>query len=205
MKLPTTTTPTSHSYVANIPPYAPKAKLPKSATYTWETLFKELDNTMVVEKDPFENASHALERLEGIFGSADPAGRMADLHLIMTTLLPFAGNREWLEFGFCCTWKSQFPSDTRVASLLEVPNAGKILMKAMCCVVLDPRTDIWRGFGEALIRLLARVWPMSRQLPTTLEPRIPPSKVYQWGLKLPKTFRDDLLKVLQLFGEVLPL
>ncbi|KAJ8508158.1 hypothetical protein ONZ45_g9551 [Pleurotus djamor] len=138
--------------------YLPKAALPTTIPDSWEDfLSKELDAVSIVEKDPFENASHALSLLADV--SADPGMKWGVLPVIMTTLRPFADD------------------DTRLASLVEVPDAGAILKKFIHSAVLDLKMEVPLDTKEIL-----------------------PSKVYEWGSEIAKSRQMSLLKVAQLFA-----
>ncbi|KAJ8517470.1 hypothetical protein ONZ45_g5361 [Pleurotus djamor] len=163
--------------------YLPQAMLPPAFPHSWEDLMDQdpdLNMDSIVEKDPFENASHTLSLLAKV--SADLETKWADLPLIMTTLRPFAMN------------------DTRLASLSEVPNAAKILLDFVCLALRNPERAMPQDSMETLIRLLGRTWLLSKPLPGHVPSHIPPSKLYKWGSKIPKAYREDLLTVLQPFA-----
>ena len=89
---------------------------------------------------------------------------------------------------------------TRLSSLLEVPDVDDILLKALTVVVQNTTITLSLESKETLVRLFARAWDPEKQIPTATVPRPLASQVYQWGLEVRNTHRDDLYKVLQPFG-----
>ncbi|KAJ8521302.1 hypothetical protein ONZ45_g2004 [Pleurotus djamor] len=166
--------------------YLPQAMLPPAFPHSWEDLMDEdrdLNMDSIVEKDPFENASHTLSLLASV--SADPAMKWGELPLVMTALRPFATD------------------DTQQhASLLEVPNAGRILLDFVCSALCNPELPISEDSKETLIRLLARTWTISKPLPPSTSLRIPPLTVRRWGSQVSKPRRNDLVMILQPFAHL---
>ncbi|KAJ8502355.1 hypothetical protein ONZ45_g11841 [Pleurotus djamor] len=172
-------------------PYYPKALLhPSFQVSEWSDLFSQyspFQNSPIIEPDPFENASHILNSLsqacDGLISEEeDPGPALNTLIVGMQTLQSFLDD------------------PTRLSSLFEVPGVEDILLKTMMVVVLDTTIALSRGSKQTLVRLFARAWPASKEIPINVVPRIPPSEVARWGLDLRKSHRDDLLKVLQPFA-----
>ncbi|KAJ8515493.1 hypothetical protein ONZ45_g7105 [Pleurotus djamor] len=102
----------------------PSAILPTvdGRKFDWEVLFKSYQNESIVEKDPFEDASHTLDSLETI---CDTLGlRLQD-----------SGDKEPIDFNpfiaAIITLRSFLDDASRLPSFTEVPNAAPILLSAL--------------------------------------------------------------------------
>ncbi|KAJ8502357.1 hypothetical protein ONZ45_g11843 [Pleurotus djamor] len=182
--------------VAKIPEaaeYFPKAVLHESLGIpNWPTFFSQYSqgkDLPIIEQDPFENATHILSTLSQACDALESA--QGDQGSALNTL----------SVGIQ-TLQSFVDDPTRLSSLLEVPDAHNILMKAITVVVRDTAITLSRESKETLVRLFARAWRPGpwMQIATTTVPRPSPSQVSQWGLELQKTHRDDLLKVIRPFA-----
>ncbi|KAJ8486745.1 hypothetical protein ONZ45_g14573 [Pleurotus djamor] len=128
------------------------------------------------------NASHTVKVVENICRDTDVAASLDTLQLTLSTLRTFAGD------------------ETRLASLLEVPDVGMILIKLLRFAVENRLVLIEQEFMETLIRLLSLTRVAWEQLPNTLDPPIPPIKLYEWGSQVQTDYQDDLLRVIQVFA-----
>ncbi|KAJ8521316.1 hypothetical protein ONZ45_g1998 [Pleurotus djamor] len=175
--------------------YHPRATL--SATSSLKNWINLHPAHEIIEQDPFENASHALVSLADACLSFEILeGDIYGFNGALMTLQSFLNDGE-IHFAMSSYSLLKLFSETRLASLVEVPDAGGTLLTALGVAVHHQRlAALTIELKETLIRLLAR----TRLVPTTA--RLPAvSQVYQWGSTIHR-YRDDFFKVLQIFGEL---
>ncbi|KAJ8502723.1 hypothetical protein ONZ45_g11496 [Pleurotus djamor] len=157
--------------------YRPRAILGSSFDgTTWEDILSSSEMGPLIEQDPFENASHALAALARACLSIE-LSESDGFNVFDVSLL---------------TLQSFLHDETRLASLIEVPDAGGTLLTALGVAVHYPDAAATRDLKETLIRLLSK----SRPIPTTA--RLPSvAQVYQWGHLIQPAYREDFAHILQ--------
>ncbi|KAJ8501623.1 hypothetical protein ONZ45_g12088 [Pleurotus djamor] len=142
---------------------------------------------IIIEQDPFQNASHILNSLSQACDALESG--QGDRGAALTTLT--VGIQ---------TLQSFLDDPTRLSSLLEVRGVDNIFLRTIILVVQDTTITLSLESKKTLVRLFAHAWDLTNQIFRTSIPRPLTYQVYQWGLEVRKTHRDDLFKVLQPFA-----